>query len=272
MAEHYRIGFLGCGNMGTAILGGILNAGLADRDEVIASVHTEASVQRLKAAYPGMTVVTDNREAAKADTVFLAVKPDQAENVLNEVRDVIQPETILISVVAKKTISDLENALTALPLIGKLQLVRCMPNTPARVGEGMTAVTPAKTLTEQNLQYVLRLLGSFGKAEVVPESLMDCVTGVSGSAPAFIYILIEAMADAAVLEGMKRPQAYEFAAQTVLGSAKMVLKTGLHPAELKDQVCSPAGTTIAGVEKLEENGFRNAVIQAVKAAVEKSRG
>jgi pyrroline-5-carboxylate reductase len=138
--------------------------------------------------------------------------------------------------------------------------------------EGMTAITPNSTITEAHLNYVCRLLESFGQTEIVPENLMDAVTGVSGSSPAFIYMLIEAMADQAVKEGMPRKQAYKFAAQAVLGSAKMVLETGEHPGVLKDAVCSPGGTTIAGVAKLEENGFRHAIMSAIEAAVAKSRG
>ena len=146
-----------------------------------------------------------------------------------------------------------------------------MPNTPAMVGEGMTAVCPNEHLTEDEIAYVKSLLESFSRAEIVPERLMDVVTAVSGSSPAYVFMLIEAMADAAVSGGMPRKQAYQFAAQAVLGSAKMVLDTGKHPGELKDMVCSPAGTTIDAVKVLENEGMRSAVINAVCACVEKSR-
>lgn len=271
MGNKYRIGFVGCGNMGSAILKGILSAGMADRDEVIASCHTESSKKRLEETY-GITATNNNKEAVHADVVFLAVKPNKLEEVAKEIREEIAPDTLLISVVAAKSVDVLEDLFRTPALDGKLQLVRTMPNTPALVGEAMTALTPGHWITDAHLQYACRLFESFGKAEVVPENLMDCVTGVSGSSPAFIYILIEAMADEAVKEGMPRKQAYKFAAQSVLGSAKMVLETGEHPGALKDAVCSPSGTTIAGVAKLEETGFRHSIEAAIEASIEKSRG
>ena len=147
-----------------------------------------------------------------------------------------------------------------------------MPNTPALVGEGMTGVCANDLVTEEELQLVLTLLKSFGRAEVVPEYLMDTVTGVSGSSPAYVFLFLEALADAAVAEGMPRKQAYEFAAQSVLGSAKMLLETGLHPGELKDMVCSPGGTTIEAVAVLERENLRSAVIDATRACIRKSKG
>ena len=147
-----------------------------------------------------------------------------------------------------------------------------MPNTPALVLEGCTGVCADENVSAEDLEFVLKLLTAFGTAHVVPERLMDVVTGVSGSSPAYVFLFIEAMADEAVAEGMPRKQAYEFAAQAVLGSAKMVLETGKHPGELKDMVCSPAGTTIEAVKVLEEKGFRGAVMDAVSACVDKGRG
>ena len=146
-----------------------------------------------------------------------------------------------------------------------------MPNTPAMVGEGITAMCPNDAVTPDQLETCRRLLESFGRAEVIPERLMDAVVAVSGSSPAYVFLFIEAMADAAVAEGMPRAQAYTFAAQAVLGSAKMVLETGRHPGELKDMVCSPAGTTIEAVQSLEEDGFRSAVMRAMRVCAEKSR-
>ena len=146
-----------------------------------------------------------------------------------------------------------------------------MPNTPALVAEGMTALSPCPMVLPEELDLICNIFNSFGKCEVVYEKLMDVVTGLSGSSPAFIFMVIEAMADGAVLEGMPRDKAYKFAAQTVLGSAKMVLETGKHPAELKDMVCSPGGTTIEGVSVLEENGLRASMINAVRTATKKSK-
>jgi pyrroline-5-carboxylate reductase len=146
-----------------------------------------------------------------------------------------------------------------------------MPNTPALVGEGMAALSPNENVSEDEARAVLNVFASFGKGEIVSENLMDAVTAVSGSSPAYVFMMIEAMADAAVEGGMPRSQAYTFAAQAVLGSAKMVLETHKHPAELKDMVCSPAGTTIEAVASLEQSGFRSSIIEAMKKCMEKSK-
>ena len=147
-----------------------------------------------------------------------------------------------------------------------------MPNTPAMVGAGMTAVTPNANVTEEELTYACHILGGFGLTEVIGEHLMDAAVSVSGSSPAYVFLFIEAMADAAVADGMPRAQAYQFAAQAVMGSAKMVLETGKHPGELKDMVCSPAGTTIEAVRVLEEKGLRSAVMEAMRACTRKAKG
>lgn len=271
MGRRYRIGFIGCGNMGSAILKGILSAGLADADEVICSCHSSETKSRLEEMYK-VAATRDNLEVAKnADLIFLAVKPNKLEEAAREIAQEIKADQILVSVVAGANLAKLQDMFMSLELAGKLQLVRTMPNTPAMVGEAMTAVCPNESISEKNLKYVIRLFESFGKAEVVPESLMDTVTGVSGSSPAYIYILIEAMADEAVKQGMPRSQAYTFASQAVLGSAKMVLETGKHPGELKDAVTSPGGTTIAGLAVLEDLGFRSAIMNGIDAAIEKSK-
>ena len=178
----------------------------------------------------------------------------------------VKSSCIIVSIAAGKTIAAIEKA------FGKeIKLVRAMPNTPALVGEAMSALCVNAHITEAELSEVQAIFNSFGKAEVVPESLIDAVVGVSGSSPAYVYLFIEAMADAAVADGMPRAQAYKFAAQSVLGSAKMVLETGTHPGALKDAVCSPGGTTIEAVAVLEEKGLRNSVITAQRACVQKSK-
>ena len=174
---------------------------------------------------------------------------------------------MVVSIAAGKTIAFIENGLGS----SEVKIVRCMPNTPALVGEGCTGVCANKNVEKEELEQVLALIRSFGVAEAVPESLMDVVVGVSGSSPAYVFMFIEAMADQAVAAGMPRKQAYQFAAQAVLGSAKMVLETGMHPGELKDMVCSPGGTTIQAVKVLEEKGMRAAVMDAMEACIEKSR-
>ena len=209
-----------------------------------------------------------NRETAmQSDILFLSVKPQFYPDVISEIADCVRPETVIVTIAPGKTLAWLREQ------FGRdLKIVRTMPNTPAMVKEGMTGVCPNAQVTEEDLARVMAILESFGKAEVVPEHLLDVVTSVSGSSPAYVFVLIEAMADGAVADGMPRAQAYKFAAQAVLGSARMVLETGRHPGELKDMVCSPGGTTMEAVRVLEEKGFRSAVIEAEKACVKKSRG
>lgn len=270
MKRDYKVGFIGCGNMGSAMIGGILKNGLAGKSEIIASCKSEATKERISKEL-GITVTLDSAEVAqKADVVFLAIKPYQFDAVLPQINGKLEADQIVISVAAGKTIGMIETALMSIDVAGKLKVVRAMPNTPALVGEAMTAITPNANLNEEDIAKVKALFESFGQVEVVPESMMNAVIGVSGSSPAFIYMLIEAMADAAVVEGMPRAQAYKFAAQSVLGSAKMVLETGMHPGALKDAVCSPGGTTIAGVEALEQCGFRGTVMEGIRATVAKA--
>lgn len=261
-----KIGMIGCGNMGRAMLRGMLDAGLAGPQEVMASALHEATLKQLREQYAVRTTL-DNREAAAfAEILFLAVKPQYYEAVIREIRDVVSDTQIIVTVAPGKTHDWL------LKQFGRpLKIVRTMPNTPAFVKEGMTAVCPNGQVSENELEAVLGLLGGFSAAEIVPEHLMDAVTAVSGSSPAYVFLFIEAMADAAVLQGMPRAQAYRFAAQAVLGSAKMALETGMHPGALKDMVCSPAGTTIEAVRVLEKAGLRSAVIEAMSACAEKSR-
>lgn len=182
----------------------------------------------------GITITTDNNEVAKnADILILSIKPDLYSLVINEIKEVIKTMLSSLRLLLVKVLKVLK-----MPLI-KIKVVRVMPNTPALVGEGMSALCPNEMVTEKDLEDVLNIFNSFGQSEIVSEKLMDVVTSVSGSSPAYVYMIIEAMADAAVLDGMPRNQAYKFAAQAVLGSAKMVLETGIHPGELKDMVCSP---------------------------------
>ena len=208
----------------------------------------------------------DNRQAAKeSEILFLSVKPQFYPAVIAEIREEVTKEQLVITIAPGKTLEWLEEQFGK-----KLKLIRTMPNTPAMVGEGMTAVCPGPEVEKEELEYVLRILNTIGKTEVVEERLMDAVVSVSGSSPAYVFMMIEAMADAAVAEGMPRPLAYRFAAQAVYGSAKMVLETGKHPGELKDMVCSPAGTTIEAVRILEQKGFRSALIEAMKACADLS--
>ena len=261
MGRKFKVGFIGCGNMGSAMLKGILASGQVDKSQVAAAEKFESGRKR----------VEDLGVYVTSDVIFLVVKPYQQEEVLPEIRDNISADQIVISVAAGVSISSVEQALMSIDVAGKIKVVRAMPNTPALVGEGMTALSVNANITKEDEEVILSYFNAFGKAEIVPESLMDVVTGVSGSSPAFVYMFIEAMADAAVAEGMTRAQAYKFAAQTVRGSATMVLETGEHPGALKDAVCSPGGTTIEGVCALEEGGLRPTVMDGVRAATQKSR-
>lgn len=260
-----QIGFIGVGNMAQAMIGGIIAQG----DYAPSDIHvSKPHLDDLKdyAEKTGVIVEKDNAAVAKAaDILFMAVKPAVYPDVSAEIKNVVDFDTIIVTIAAGQSI-----VLTQKRFGYPIKLMRVMPNTPALVGEGMSAFTPNKNMTPEDIADVKVILESFGKAAQVPESLMDAVTGVSGSSPAFVFMFIEAMADGAVAAGMPRDQAYTFAAQTVLGAAKMVLETGEHPGALKDMVTSPGGTTIDGVLALEADGFRASVANAVITASEKS--
>ena len=261
-----KLGFIGTGNMASAIMGGIIKKGIIPANEIIGADLFEQGRERVKEVF-GICVTADNNEVVeKSDVIILSVKPQFYEAVISEIRDSVRPEQIVITIAPGKTLAWLGEKFAK-----EVKIVRTMPNTPALVGEGMTAMCPNASMTKDEIAYVGTLLESFGRVEIVPEHLMDTVVSTSGSSPAYVFMMIEAMADAAVSGGMPRSQAYQFAAQAVLGSAKMVLETGKHPGELKDMVCSPGGTTIEAVRVLEECGFRNAVIEAMKACEEKSK-
>ena len=260
-----KIGFIGCGNMATAMLGGIIKNSLVQKKDLLASAKTEKTMRRIEQEI-GITATGNIQVAAAADVLVLAVKPVYMEEVIEEIAEAVRPETIVVTLAPGKTLKWLDAT------FGKpTKLVRTMPNTPALVGEGMTALCPNELIQPEELEQVIRIFQSFGKTQVVSEEMIDVVTGVSGSSPAYVFMFIEALADAAVAGGMPRAQAYEFAAQSVLGSAKMVLETGKHPGELKDMVCSPGGTTIEAVRVLEEKGLRSAVFEAATACVQKAR-
>ncbi|MDM8236239.1 pyrroline-5-carboxylate reductase [[Ruminococcus] torques] len=260
-----KLGFIGTGNMAGAIMGGIIQKGIFRPEQIIGADISEAGRRKAKETY-GIEVTEDNRKAATAEVLILSVKPQFYADAIAEIRDCIRDDQLVITIAPGKTLSWLEEQ------FGKrVKIVRTMPNTPALVGEGMTAACVNQYVTEEEKAYALKILDSFGKVELVPEHLIDAVVAVSGSSPAYVFMFIEAMADAAVAEGMPRTQAYEFAAQAVYGSAKMVLETGKHPGKLKDMVCSPAGTTIEAVRILEKKGFRSAVIEAMRACADVSR-
>lgn len=256
-----KIGCIGTGAMGGAIMRAVCKK--SDSKNIVVTDKNAVAGKKF-AEETGSVFVAENKDAVKADYVFIAVKPQFLADVFAEIKNEISADTVVISMAAGVKIEKLE------AFAPGVRFVRMMPNVCAQIGQAMTAVTYKDNITEKEAETVKDILSSAGKVEVVPEKLMDCVTAVSGSGPAFVFMFIEALADAAVRCGMPRNQAYTYAAQTVYGSAGMALESGMHPAVLKDMVCSPAGTTIEGVAALEENGFRNAVIKAVTAACEKS--
>lgn len=261
-----KIGFIGTGNMGSAMMGGIISSGIVEASDVMASDIFQAALDRVSDEFNVNTSLNNRDVVEFADIVFLAVKPQYLPDAINGIKDMDFTGKVVVSIAAGQSLEKLVG------LFGKeLKLIRVMPNTPALVGEGMSALSPNELVSEEESATVLELFESFGKAEIVPEKLQDAVVGISGSSPAYVYMFIEALADGAVAEGMPRAQAYKFAAQAVLGSAKMVLETGEHPGVLKDNVCSPGGTTIEAVATLEALGFRNAVIEAERVCIDKSR-
>lgn len=260
------IGFIGAGNMGCAMIGGILDSSIATTSQIIASAHSSATLEKIKAQFSIETTLSNETVAERSDILFLAVKPNKFDEVIPQISSHVKSSCIVVSIAAGKTLASIENT------FGKeVKVIRAMPNTPALVGEAMSALCANAAVTAEELEQVQELFNCFGKSEIIPEQLMDAVVGVSGSSPAYVYMFIEAMADAAVADGMPRAQAYKFAAQSVYGAAKMVLETGKHPGVLKDAVCSPGGTTIEAVAALEKGGFRDTIISAQRACSQKSK-
>ena len=261
-----RIGFIGSGNMAKAMIGGIVKSGFVKSENVISSDLNQATLDTMKKEF-SINTTTDSKEVVKnSDIIVVAVKPNIYDIVLKSVVDLIDDSKIIVTIAAGKTIKSIEDVIGS-----DKKIIRTMPNTPALVNEAMSAICKNKNITDEDLDIVKQMFSSFGKAEVVGEYLIDAVIGVSGSSPAYVFMFIEAMADAAVMYGMPRQQAYKFASQAVLGAAKMVLETGKHPGELKDMVCSPGGTTIKAVATLEEEGLRNAVIRGTVDCIEASK-
>lgn len=256
-----KLACIGTGAMGGAIMRAVCNK--FDPNNITVSNRTLEKGKSF-ANYTGCRFADNNKDCIKdAKYIFIAVKPAFLSDLFAEIKNDIPSDAVVISMAAGVKIEKLES-------FAKARYVRIMPNVPAQIAKGMTALSCKDNINSEELSDITEILETAGKVEQVPEKLMDCVTGVSGSGPAFVFMFIEAMADAAVRCGMPRKQAYTYAAQTVMGSAALVLETGKHPGELKDSVTSPAGTTIEGVAALESNGMRNAVIEAVTASYNKS--
>ena len=265
MIQNPKIAFLGAGNMAEALVAGILQAKLSEPDCVLATDISPARLKVIKDRYQ-IHVGSHNLDAVLwADIVIICVKPQVINDVLSNIQTGLSDKHLLISIAAGVPIKAIQAK------IGQtIPLVRAMPNTPAVIQEGVTALAGCSALSLENLKVAQNIFESIGKVVVVDESLMDAVTGLSGSGPAYVYLVIEALIDGGVRVGLPRNVAHTLAVQTVLGAAKMVRETGEHPAVLKDRVTSPGGTTIAGLQQLEEGGLRATLIEAVEAATHRS--
>ena len=260
-----KLSFIGCGNMARAMISGILDKGLVKADDIYGSNATAEHAIETREML-GIHTTTNNAEAVEhGEIVFLCVKPQQYSAALKEIAG-HRANKVLVTIAPGKSIAWVQQE-AGLPL----KVVRTMPNTPALVGMGYTSYCANAAVEPTELERVEELLSSFSTIQKVDEHIIDAASAVAGSAPAFTYIFIEALADGAVAEGMTRDKALAAAAHTVMGSAKMVLESGKHPAKLKDEVCSPGGSTIAGVQALEDAAFRGAVMEAIRATAAKAR-
>ena len=260
-----KLGFIGCGKMATALAEGVLKAGAFGKNQIVVTDKFPAAVKALVEKL-GVIAADDNAAlASSADVVLLCVKPGDAFDALRATREQLAGK-LVISILAGVTISTLQKAAGE-----KTRIIRVMPNTPALIHRGVAAYSLGHFAGEADAAIAEKIFSSVGGVFRVKEELLDVVTGLSGSGPAYVYVVVESLADAGVLMGLPRDLSLQLAAQTVGGAADMVIKTGLHPAQLKDQVTSPGGTTIAGLEALEAAGIRSAFLSAVRAATERSR-
>ena len=261
-----KVGFIGAGNMAGALINGILKAGLLPPQSIIVSDVKDTQLKKAKKNYKIETCKVNTQVISRVNTVILAIKPQNIEEVLGEIAPSITGKHLVISVVAGITTKHI-----AKHLGGDIPVIRVMPNTPALIQEGASVLSAGKHATEAHLKSAIKLFSSVGTVVTVDEPLMDAVTGLSGSGPAYVFLFIEALADAGVKMGLPRATAQLLATQTCLGAARLVSETGEHPAKLRDMVTSPGGTTITGLHKLEAGGMRNTIIDAVEAATKRSK-
>lgn len=268
MLADETITVIGAGNIGQALIGGLLRSDNdVDPDQIRATRRNPRAIEELENAFPGIHAGTDNREAVRdADVVIISVKPQNADEVFADLRDPLPEDALVISVLAGITTESIGDRLGE----EDVAVVRAMPNTPALVDEGATAVAGGRYSSDEQVEIAAEIFRAVGIVEIVPEYLMDAVTGLSGSGPAYVYMVIEALTDGGVQQGLTRKTALRLAAQTVFGAAKLVLDTGKHPAILRDEVTTPGGTAIAAVAELENHGLRTMLIDAVKTATTRS--
>ncbi|MCL5033727.1 MAG: pyrroline-5-carboxylate reductase [Bacteroidetes bacterium] len=266
MLHDKTIGVIGAGHIGNAVIGGLLRAKLTSPKNIFASRKNSENLEELTKTF-GVHVTTDNKKVARSSQILiLAVKPMNAKEVLNDIKEVVSPSHLIISVMAGIRTSFINSFLEV-----SCPVIRSMPNTPVLVDAGATAISKGNFANDEHLKIAHTIFKSVGTVEVVPESLLDAVTGLSGSGPAYIYMVIEAMTDGGVKMGIPRQIAFRLAAQTVFGASKLVIETGKHPAILKDEVTTPGGTAIAAVHELETHGLRTMLINAVSTATVRSK-
>jgi pyrroline-5-carboxylate reductase len=266
MSSTLTVGFIGCGKMATALAQGFIRANLVAPAQLIGSDLSEESRDSFSRLTGAVTTPRNIEVLQAAEVVVLSIKPDQVQGVIKEIRNGITPSHLILSIAAGVTLARLEEAMPE-----ATRVVRVMPNTPALVGESATAYAPGRAARAEDGQLVHRLFIAVGSAVQVKEPLLDAVTGLSGSGPAYVFLMLEALSDGGVAAGLPREVATRLAAQTLLGSAQMVLETGQHPAVLREMVTSPGGTTVEGLHELEKGGVRAALISAVRSASDKSR-
>lgn len=266
MLSSHRIAVIGAGNIGQALIGGLLRGGDVGPDQILATRRNPHALHDVEERFPGIHVGIDNEAAVKdASIVILAIKPQGVRTVLNALAGRVPSDVLVVSTLAGITTDAIVEMLDE-----EVAVVRSMPNTPALVDEGATAISAGRFAEEKHLDLARSIFEAVGTVEIVPEYLMDAVTGLSGSGPAYIYMVIEALTDGGVKQGLTRPTALRLAAQTVYGAAKLVIETGRHPAILRDEVTTPGGTAIAAVAELESHGLRTMLINAVATATKRS--
>lgn len=267
MLQDQKIAVIGAGNIGRALIGGLVNGHEFNPSQLWATRRNPWALDQVADDFPGIVATKNNKEAVRSATiVILAVKPQNIHGVLDEIAGSLNAGTLVISVLAGVTSETIQQRLGQ-----EVAVIRAMPNTPALVDEGATAIAGGRYADTEHLALARYIFEAVGTVEIVPEYLMDAVTGLSGSGPAYVYMFIEALTDAGVKQGIPRPIAARLATQTVFGAAKLVRETGKHPAILRDEVTTPGGTAIAAVAELESHGLRTMLINAVGTATERSR-
>lgn len=267
MSKNRKLGFIGAGTMAKAIINGIISSGIIGKQSIIASEISQEAAKKASEEL-GIDIVTDNKQLLEfSDVIVLCVKPYAIEGVLKELKDFVNEEKLIVSIAAGVNTQSIED------IIGKkTPVIRVMPNTPSLIKEGMAAICRGQYASRGDCDFIMRLFSATGRCIEVEEKLINAVTGISGSGPAFMYLIIDALADGGVKMGLKKDVAVELAAQTAIGAAKMVLETGKHPAILKDEVTTPGGCTIAGLSVMENEHVRSALIKTVQETAKTAAG